>query len=111
MNAVVKALTQPWVWRQSTILPQQPWVVWVLAILLLLSALSVVFMKDHYRRSYLQYQDLEQQEIKLTAQHNWLLLENATRLAQSRLATFAKMQGMGVPNDDQIVWLRVSDRG
>jgi cell division protein FtsL len=80
--------------------------VWVLAFLLLLSALGVVFIKDNYRRSYLQYQSLEQQQVKLTVRHNRLLLENATRLAQSRLATLAKRQGMVIPSDKQTVWLR-----
>jgi hypothetical protein len=35
-----------------------------------------------------------------------LLLESATRLAQSRLASIAKEQGMVIPDDKQIIWLR-----
>jgi cell division protein FtsL len=64
-----------------------------------------VFIKDNYRRSYVQYQALEQQKVDLTVNHNRLLLENATRLAESRLAILAKQQGMAVPSDEQIVWL------
>lgn len=105
MNAVVRALTQPRVWSRPTLLSQKTWMVWVLAALLLLSALSVVFVKDKYRRSYFNYQSAVHQNETLAVDHNRLLLESATRLAQGRLAAIAKAQNMVVPNDKQTIWL------
>jgi cell division protein FtsL len=106
MNAVVRALTQPRILGRPASLPQKTGIIWAMAALLLLSALAIVFVKDTYRRSYLSYQTIQQQQVDLTEAHSRLLLESATRLAQSRLALIAKQQGMVVPSDDQIIWLR-----
>lgn len=108
MNAVVRALTQPRLSNRLVLSSQQMLVVWTMAILLLLSALGIVFVKDRYRRHYFDYQTLEQKQVGLEQMHNRLLLENATRLAQSRLAEMAKKQGMVVPSDKQIIWLHES---
>jgi cell division protein FtsL len=54
----------------------------------------------------LSYQATQQQKIDLAEVHSRLLLESATRLAQSRLASIAKEQGMVIPDDKQIIWLR-----
>ena len=105
MNAVVRVLTQPSLWSRQAPRLQKTGIVWVMAVLLLLSALSIVFMKDTYRRSYLNYQAIQQKQANLAVTHNRLLLESATRLAQSRLASIAKAQGMVVPSDKETVWL------
>ena len=106
MNAVVRALTQPRAWGRPASLPPKTGIIWGMAALLLLSALAIVFVKDTYRRSYLNYQAIQQQQVDLTEAHSRLLLESATRLAQSRLELAAKKQGMRIPSDDQIIWLR-----
>ena len=106
MNTATRAYAQPGLWSGPRLLPQHMLVVWLMMGFLLLSALGIVFVKDRYRRDYLQYQSMEKKVESMEVAHNRLLLESATRLAQNRLAVMAKKQGMMVPSDKKTIWLR-----
>jgi len=105
MNTSVRAYARPGFWSQPRLSAGQMWVVWMMMGLLLLSALSIVFVKDRYRRSYLDYKSVQQEVYLSSEQHDRLLVESATRLAQDRLSTLASAQGMIVPSSVQTVWL------
>ena len=109
MNAVVRALRSPTDWRFSMAVhfQQMRWS-FLVGLLLLLSAMGVVFMKDIHRRAYLANQDAVQQAAVLRIAHNRLLLESATHLAVARLASEAQAMGMRVPSEQQRVWLHDS---
>lgn len=106
MNTFVRAVRpQRRVWDSLIIDSQKMTGVWVMLIILLVSALSIVVVKDLFRRSYLQTQVVEQAQLAAETTHNRLLLESATWLAQSRLASKAQAMGMQVPTEQQRVWL------
>lgn len=110
MNAIVKALVQPRFWYRFEITRTQVSWAWVLAILMLLTSLGIVFAKDINRRTFIQYQQLQTNRAAMQVQHDRLLLESSTWLAQSRLANRAQDLGMVVPNDKQTVWLGAGDK-
>ena len=95
MNTAVRSYGQQYVGAQRTaraavggrLLP-----LLVMALLVLLSALGVVFTKDAYRRAFSQYQDAVHVAAQQDVQWNRLLLEEGAWAASSRIAALAKQQ-------------------
>ena len=63
-----------------------------LVVVLLLSAFSVVYMKDLNRRLFIQYQTLQQDKAEQLVQWGKLLLEQSTLSTQSRIQQIATKQ-------------------
>ena len=82
-------------------------VVCVSALLVLVSALALVYLKDLNRREFILFQRLG--KIQQAYQVNWgkLLLEQSAWSTQSRVQSIAQRQlNMVVPNSAQIVMLK-----
>ena len=76
----------------------------VLVVMILLSAFSVIYMKDLNRRFFIQYQTLQQDKAEQLVQWGKLLLEQSTWSTQSRIQQIATKQlNMISPNAHDVV--------
>ena len=81
-----------------------------LVIALLLSAFTVVYMKDLNRRLFIEYQTLQTEKTQTLVEWGKLLLEQSTWSTQSRIQHIAEAQlGMSVPNAKAVVLLGSHD--
>lgn len=76
----------------------------LLTALVILSAFSVVYMKDLNRRLFIQYQNLQQVQAQAMSDFSKLLLEQSTWSTQSRVQRIAKDDlQMQLPTSDNTV--------
>jgi cell division protein FtsL len=78
----------------------------LLVLLNLISAITVIFVKNQYRGLFIQMQQIKSQEQKLNTQHSQLLLEQSTWQSQGRVENSAeKKHNMKeiAPNDMKII--------
>ncbi|MGB6977546.1 MAG: cell division protein FtsL [Gammaproteobacteria bacterium] len=110
MNAAVKVLS-----RGRLVAHAQPkavslkhnWPVMLLAIVALISALSVVYVKDLSRRMFIEYQTLEDTQSELNADWSKLLLEQSAWSTHARVQTIAEQRlNMEIPMPGHVVMLR-----
>jgi cell division protein FtsL len=79
----------------------------VLLFVLVLSALSLVYVKDLHRRLFIQYQELEEIHRGKLIQQNNLLLERSAWSAEARIQHIAKNKlAMNMPAVIQRVKIR-----
>lgn len=106
MNSTARALAQA-SFSMDRALPfltsRQFWLTLMLAIVVLLSALALVYTKDANRRAFIEQQQLEQYRDNLHIEWGQLLLEESSwstarvqHIAQARLA-------MQVPKSQQVI--------
>jgi cell division protein FtsL len=73
-------------------------------ILIFVTAFSVVYAKDLYRRTFLHYQDLQQQQNQLYTDWGKLMLEQSTWSTQARVQKIAASRlAMQVPAPKTVV--------
>ncbi|OGT53851.1 MAG: cell division protein FtsL [Gammaproteobacteria bacterium RIFCSPHIGHO2_12_FULL_42_13] len=73
-------------------------------ILLLISAFSVIYLKDLSRRLFIQYQQLQQTQQQLETDWSKLLLEEGAWSTQQRVQTIATSKlNMAVPERKQVI--------
>lgn len=56
----------------------------------LISAITVIFVKNQYRNMFIEMQQIKSQEQKLNTQHSQLLLEQSTWQSQGRVESRAQ---------------------
>ena len=81
---------------------------WIVNIILLcaivFSAFFMVYLKDVYRRDFIDYQRLQNQAAELQIQYNQLLLEESTWASESRIQRQAtKKLNMMLPKDTEMI--------
>jgi len=82
-------------------------VIGLLAILLLVSAFSVIYMKDLSRRLFIQYQHAQHMQQRDEIEWSKLILDEGAWSAQSRVQNIATQQlGMIVPAEKQIIMIQ-----
>jgi cell division protein FtsL len=110
MNAAVKVLT-----RSRVIAHAQPiavplkhnWLVMLLAIIALISAISVVYVKDLSRRLFIEYQTLQDNQSQLNVDWSKFLLEQSAWSTHVRVQTIAEQRlNMEVPTAVHIVMVQ-----
>lgn len=80
----------------------------VLMIILLASALGVVYVKDLNRRLFIAYHKLQTETEQLQANGNKLLLEHSAWGAQTRVQVVAQTQlQMQIPPSTDVVMIKV----
>lgn len=80
----------------------------ILIAALLISALSVVYVKDLNRRLFIAYQKLEVKTEQLQADGNKLLLEQSAWGAQARVQVVAQTKfQMQIPPSAEVVMIKV----
>lgn len=101
MNAVTKTLTyRNFAARPlfvSLSLPVPRWQMVVAFCAVLITAFSLLYMKDLNRRLYNQYQNLQQTSTALSISNSKLLLEESALSAQARVQSVAQHFNMVVP--------------
>lgn len=91
MNAATRFLTQWDIFsRVETTSTQEIWRVIILAVLVLITALSLVYAKALNRQLYSEFEGLRQNYEELKIQKDRLLLEENTWAAQSRVREIAQ---------------------
>jgi cell division protein FtsL len=76
----------------------------VLILAVLITAFAVVYVKDLYRRMFIQYQNLQNQQTQIYTDWGKLLLEQTTWSTQSRVQEIAAQRlGMEVPQSNDVV--------
>ena len=86
---------------------KSPRVIMLLAILLLVSAFSVIYLKDLSRRLFIRYQHAQLIQQRNEIEWSKLILEEDAQSAQARVQTIATQQlGMVVPAAKQIIMIR-----
>lgn len=76
----------------------------VLIILVIISALAVVYVADLNRRLFIAYQDAQSQHNQLYVEWGRLLLEQSTWSTQERVQTLAEQRlGMHLPQAADVV--------
>ncbi|HLD84620.1 MAG TPA: cell division protein FtsL [Coxiellaceae bacterium] len=82
---------------------QQRFFVGVLVVSLLLSAFSVIYLKDLSRRLFIHYQQLQTSQAQSETEWNKLLLEKGAWSTQARIQYLATQRlNMITPADNQI---------
>lgn len=93
--------------QQETVTVKSPLLIGLLAVLLLVSAFSVIYLKDLSRRLFMQYQQMQQMQQHDEIEWSKLLLEEGARSTQARIQDVANKQlGMIVPAEKQIIMIR-----
>ena len=83
---------------------KQQFLVSALIVLLLISAFSVIYLKDLSRRKFIQYQQLQQVQENDEVEWSKLLLEEGTWSTQARIQNIATTQlNMVMPQMKDIV--------
>ena len=78
-----------------------------LAILVLLSALTVVYLSDLNRRLFIQYQDTQATHNQLYVEWGKLLLEQSTWSTQARVQEIAQQRlGLELPATNDVVMIK-----
>lgn len=108
MNTFVRAIPQQHFAARANaqrgFLYKQMLQIFVLIFAVLLSAFSVVYVKDLHRRMFIAYQDLQQQQTQLYVDWGKLLLEQSTWSTQARVQKIAQQRlGMEAPQTKDIV--------
>jgi cell division protein FtsL len=110
MNAAVKVLTRGRAVAQAqpiTVPLKQNWPVMLLAIIALISAFSVVYVKDLSRRLFIEYQTLGDTQAQLNADWSKLLLEQSVWSTHARVQTLAEQRlNMEIPTPKHIVMIQ-----
>ncbi|MCC5792481.1 MAG: cell division protein FtsL [Legionellaceae bacterium] len=105
MNAAAKVIQQSNVFAGRFLMLR--WdaatrVLWLLIAFVLLSALAVVYVTNENRLSFMELQQLEQQQHAMQLHHGQLMLEQASLATAERIQMIAqKKLGMFVPDDKQ----------
>ena len=74
-----------------------------LALIVFISALGLVYVKDHYRHRFIQLEKIKNQQERLQTEWSQLLLEESTWAAHARILEMAKDDlHMHQPTDEQI---------
>lgn len=110
MNTIVRALPH----RQAAMRTQNKSAVarqWLQALVLFfavfMSAIAVVYVKDLYRRLFIQEQNLQTAENQLIVEHDKLLLEQSTWSTQARVQSIAEQRlNMEVPKSSAVVMVQ-----
>lgn len=77
--------------------------------LIVLCALTLLYVKDLNRRLFIDYQELQREEQKLEIKRNELILKTSALTTPSRIQQIATENlGMGVPTTDQLVLIKVT---
>lgn len=83
---------------KQTFLNRQIWIIFILALTVFLSALSVIYTKNWHRSLFIQVEQLQQQRDKLHTEWTQLLLEESTWASQGRIQKMATSQlNMKIP--------------
>ena len=78
--------------------------IFLLLILVFVTAFAVVYVKDLYRRMFIDYQNLQDQQNQLYVDWGKLLLEQSTWSTQARVQKIATERlNMEAPQDKQVV--------
>lgn len=112
MNTIVRTLPQSATQiypRQHSSIPSKPsFGTLLLAIIVLASALAVVYMTDLNRRVFMQLQTMQNTRIQLELDWGKLLLEQSTWSTQSRIQSLAQEQlGMVSPATNNVVMVTI----
>ena len=111
MNAAARlvhqnTLTQPFIFSQ--LFGGQQIVTWVLTIMMLISALGVVYITHLTRTVYAGYQHQIGEQNRLQAEHSQLLLAHSTWMMQARVQEAAETKyNMIVPDHKSVVVVRL----
>jgi cell division protein FtsL len=81
----------------------------VLVFAVILSAFSVVYVKDLRRRIFINLQSQRVQYERTVVRHGQLLLEQSTLARQTRIARLVAKMGMHLPKASQIKLLQLSE--
>jgi len=80
----------------------------ILALIVMFSALAVVYMADVNRRLFIDLQTAQATEMQLHTEWGKLLLEQSTWSTQARIQSIAVQNlGMEVPATDKVVMLKM----
>jgi cell division protein FtsL len=111
MNAIAKAIVQNLSFEGRFIpikLSLFNLRVWFLVVAIMLSALSVVYVKDLNRRLFIEHQNLQQTNSEISVDYGKLLLEQGVWSAQGRIQTVAiNSLNMTIPSSSNIVMLKL----
>lgn len=78
----------------------------IIGILLLLTALAIVYFKHNNRQLLIELHDLQSHRDALNSEWSQLLLEESTLISHSRVERIATEElHMFVPKDKDIVWI------
>lgn len=86
---------------------QPVWGVIFAATLALITALSLIYVKDLNRHLYSDLESLQQHQEELKIQNDQLLLEQNTWAAQTRVQEIAQEQNMVLPSQSAIVTFKI----
>ncbi len=79
----------------------------LLALIVLLSGLTVIYVADLNRRLFMEFEQAEGNQNQLRIEWGKLLLEQSTWSTQARIQSIAQQRlGMQVPTSNQIVLLK-----
>lgn len=91
----------------QTVPLKNQWVVGTLIVLLLVSAFSVIYLKDLSRRLFIQYQQAQQVQEHDEVEWSKLLLEEGAWSTQARIQNLASTQlGMVMPAMKNIILIK-----
>jgi cell division protein FtsL len=110
MNTIVRALPhQRFASHKHTrqIATRQMLQIAVLVIVVLINAFAVVYIKDVYRRTFINYQEMQNAQNQLYVDWGKLLLEQSTWSTQSRVQRVAEQRlNMEVPSASSVVMIQ-----
>lgn len=113
MNTAVRVSSgwlMPWSEMRSIRINWQSAWLGLLMVLVVLSAFSIVYLKDVNRRLLIDYQHQSQQQQRYQTTRNQLLLEESTWARQSRVQHIAENElGMVMPTSHDVVLLETKD--
>ena len=113
MNTAVRVssgLSMPWDGWSVMRVDWQSTFIGLLMVLVVLSAFSVVYLKDVNRRLLIDYQYQAQQQQHYQTTRNQLLLEESTWARQSRVQQIAENElNMVIPTSRDVVLLETKD--
>jgi cell division protein FtsL len=84
---------------------QAIWGISVTALLVLMAALSLIYVKDLNRQLYSELESLQQNHEELKIQKDQLLLEQNTWAAQARVQEIAQGSNMVLPDQSTMIIL------
>ncbi|STX50699.1 cell division transmembrane protein FtsL [Legionella busanensis] len=105
MNAAARIINQSTLFNGQLFamrISKKLWFTLILMLLVLSSALAVIYMTNEYRTNFSELQKLEQQGHQLQLQWGQLLLEQASLATPARVELLAKQKlQMRLPEDKQ----------
>lgn len=86
---------------------QPVWSIVIAAALTLITALSLIYIKDLNRHLYSDLEALQQTQEELKIQNDQLLLEQNTWAAQARVQEIAQAQNMVLPDQSSTIVVKI----